>query len=136
MKRRLQWITALGLVTTLFHVEYLTASSCKQLKSFEVQQLCGLVIGRDGVPIPGVVVELVDLRTDLPDIVQTVTTDNQGKFKFADAPVGEYALSVHKTGFAPANQNFRLLKQKHSTRCRRPINVRLELAGSCSSVMP
>jgi hypothetical protein len=134
MKVPLRLPTVLLLVSTVLTIEQLSATTCVQIKPFKVNQLCGLVVDRDNVPIPGATIQLVDLRTDLPDVVDTVRSDAQGNFKFADASPGEYAIRAKFSGFATANQNLLVRKSKPETACRKPISVKLQLAGECSSV--
>jgi 5-hydroxyisourate hydrolase-like protein (transthyretin family) len=84
--------------------------------------------------MPHVLVELTDLRTNLPDVVQTVETDSQGRFSMPDVPPGEYAVGVHLSGFATASQNVMIRKGGGKGGCKKPITIQMQVAGRCSTV--
>jgi 5-hydroxyisourate hydrolase-like protein (transthyretin family) len=133
MKHLVRPTPALVLASVFIAAGNLFATTCISKKPFKIQQVCGLVVVHDDV-VPDVQVELVDLITDLPDVIKTVRTDTEGKFSFSNLPAGEYAIRVRSAGFATASQNFEVGKQKTETRCQKPITVKLEPAGGCSSV--
>ena len=132
MKRSLP---ALVLVMFLaLATQYAPATSCIQSKRFKVRQVCGVVVAPEGTPMPHVPVELIDLKTDLPDVVQAVETDNQGRFVLPDVPAGEYAMRVRLSGFATASQNFELNKRGEKGGCKRRITIQMQVAGRCSTI--
>jgi hypothetical protein len=113
--------------------QYAPATSCVQSKRFKVKQVCGVVAAPEGTPMPHVAIELIDLNTDLPDI-QTVETDNQGKFALPDVPVGEYAVRVRLSGFATASQNLVVNERGDKRGCERPLSIQMQVAGRCSTI--
>jgi carboxypeptidase family protein len=133
MKHMVRQMSAFLLVSVSLAAGDLFATTCIAMKPFEIQQICGSVVVHGDVA-RDVQVELVDLNTDLPDVIQTVRTDTEGKFSFSNLSAGEYAISVRSSGFSTASQNLIVGKRKSKTGCQRPIRVKLEPAGSCSSV--
>jgi 5-hydroxyisourate hydrolase-like protein (transthyretin family) len=128
MKRSL---SVLVLVTFLaLAAQHAPATSCIQSKRFKVKQVCGVVVAPEGTPMPHVLVELIDLATDLPDVVQAIETDNEGRFALPDVPAGEYAMRVRLSGFATASQNFVVSKRG----CKHPIAIQMQVAGRCSTI--
>ena len=83
--------------------------------------------------MPHVAIELIDLNTDLPDI-QTVETDNQGKFALPDVPVGEYAVRVRLSGFATASQNLVVNERGDKRGCETLLSIQMQVAGRCSTI--
>ena len=109
-------------------------TSCIQNKPFKVKKVCGVVVAPEGTPMSHVRVELVDPRTELPDFVQAVETDNEGAFILSNVKPGEYGLRVRLSGFATASQNIAVTAHDRSSRCKRPIRVHMQVAGRCSSI--
>jgi len=134
MKRSL---AVLVLVTVLaLATQYAPATSCIQSKRFKVKQVCGVVVAPEGTPISHAGVELIDLNTNLPDVVQTVETDKEGRFALPDVPAGEYAVRVRLSGFATASQNFVVSKRGGKGGCKKPITIQMQAAGRRSTISP
>ena len=108
-----------------------SATTCVSNKKFKVTQVCGRVTDFRNVPVPMVDVELLDTHSVT---LQQGLTDENGIFTLPNVANGEYAIRVRYVGFAAAWQPFIVTKDKPSTRCKRPMQVRLEPAGRCSSV--
>jgi len=108
-----------------------SATTCVSNRKFKVTQVCGRVTDVSNVPTPMVDVELLDAHSVT---LQQGLTDKDGIFTLANVAKGEYAIRVRYSGFAAALQPFIVTKDKPNTRCNRPMQVRLEPAGHCSSV--
>jgi len=61
----------------------------------------GLVLDASTVPVAGAEVLILDVRTGLLKIQATVS-DEDGRFVFADIPLGQYKLQASAGGFAPS----------------------------------
>ena len=138
MKRRYRSGMALLLLAFVVTVRNSFAASCVQGKPVKVQKLCGVVVDNDNVPIPNATLELTDLRIDLPDIVQTLRSDQNGQFSFVDVPSGEYAIGAKYPGSARAARNVLVGKANQERSARKPspssFDLRAIAAPSQSSV--
>jgi hypothetical protein len=76
-------------------------------------------------------VELVDNQSV---VLQRALTDEDGRFNMPNVAKGEYVLRVKSPYFAAAWQPFIVTKSSANARCSKPMEVRLETAGRCSSV--
>jgi len=110
---------------------YGEATTCVSNKKFKVKQACGTVTDPAGAPIPTVDVELVDNQSV---VLQRALTDEDGRFNMPNVAKGEYVLRVKSPYFAAAWQPFIVTKSSANARCSKPMEVRLETAGRCSSV--
>jgi Carboxypeptidase regulatory-like domain len=108
-----------------------SATTCVADREFTVRQVCGVVSDKAGVRIPDVPVEVLNARSS---VIQSVHTDANGGFRFESIPDGKYILRVNLNGFATAWQPFVVHGSKRSSSCRKPLRVRLELAGYCSGI--
>ena len=107
------------------------ATTCVANKIFKVKHACGRVVDPTGVPIPRVEVELLDSHSS---ILRKAMTNDSGTFDIQNVLPGQYVIRVQFAGFATAWQSFVLTENKPNARCNKPMEVHLELAGSCSSV--
>jgi hypothetical protein len=123
--------SVLLLVFVLVAGLYGTATTCVSNKKFKVKAVCGIVTDPTGVPIPKVDVELLDNHSV---VSQRVITNDEGRFDVPTVPKGEYVLRVKSPLFVPAWQPFIVSKSSANSRCNKPMQVRLDLAGRCSSV--
>ena len=110
---------------------YEGATTCVSNKKFKVKKACGTVTDPTGMPIPKVDVELLDSQSV---VLQRVLTDGDGRFNVPNVAKGEYALRVKSPYFANAWQPFIVTKSSANAQCSKRMEVRLELAGRCSSV--
>ena len=110
---------------------YVGATTCVANKKFTVKKACGTVTDPTGVPIPKVDVELLDKQSV---VLQQTLTDEDGDFNVPNVAKGEYVLRVKSPYFVSAWQPIIVTKNSANSRCGRPIKVRLEVAGRCSSV--
>jgi hypothetical protein len=76
-------------------------------------------------------VELLDAQSV---ILQQAATNDKGIFSFQSIMKGEYVIQIRYAGFATAWQPFFVTKNKKNVRCDKPMKVRLEFAGRCSSI--
>jgi hypothetical protein len=58
----------------------------------------GIVAGRDGAGIEGVRVRLTETDSTAPPM--ETTTEDSGRFSFADVPAGSFQLTISENGFA------------------------------------
>ena len=108
-----------------------TATTCVVNKKFKVKVVCGTVTDPTEVPIPKVDVELLDNHSV---VLQRVVTNEDGRFNMPNVSKGEYVLRVKVPYFVTAWQPFVVTKSNANARCNKPMQVRLGLAGRCSSV--
>jgi hypothetical protein len=107
------------------------ATTCVSNKKFKVKQVCGRVTDPSNAPIPMVSVELSDAHSV---VLQQASTNDKGIFSFQSIMKGEYVIQIRYAGFATAWQPFIVTKNKQDVRCNKPMQVRLEFAGRCSSI--
>jgi 5-hydroxyisourate hydrolase-like protein (transthyretin family) len=107
------------------------ATTCVSSKKFKVKKACRTVTDPTGAPIPKVDVELLDNQSV---VLQRALTDEEGRFNVPNVAKGEYVLRVKSPYFVTAWQPFIVTKSSANARCSNPMEVRLELAGRCSSV--
>jgi Carboxypeptidase regulatory-like domain len=108
-----------------------SATTCVANKRFKVNAVCGTVTDPSDVPIPKVDVELLD---DQSAVLQRAVTNEEGHFSVSPVPKGEYVLRVKSPYFVVAWQPIIVTKNNANARCKRAMQVRLGLAGRCSSV--
>ena len=108
------------------------ATTCVANKIFKVKQVCGRVVDPTDAAIPGVEVELLDSHSN---ILQKALTNESGTFDMRNVLPGQYVIRMQFAGFATAWQPFVLTKSKPNVGCNKPMQVRLEVAGRCSSVI-
>jgi len=108
-----------------------SATTCVASKKFKVRAVCGTVTDPTDVPIPEVDVELLDAQSV---VLQRAVTNEEGHFTMSTVPQGEYVLQVKSPYFVVAWQPFVLTKSNVNARCKKGMQVRLGLAGRCSSV--
>jgi iron complex outermembrane receptor protein len=58
--------------------------------------LTGTVLDPNGIPLPGAA---VSVRNEGTGAVQKMTSDGQGKYAFANLPLGSYTIQVDASGF-------------------------------------
>ena len=73
--------------------------------------------GGDNSPLHDATVQISQLR-------QTVSTDNEGNYEFANVPPGRYTIFVHTEGFADASKTVVLVANANAT-----INFELQIAS-------
>src|SRR5271157_778019 len=105
------------------------ATTCVSNRKFKIKQVCGRVTDPSNVPIPMVNVELLDTHSV---VLQQTPTDEDGIFTFQYVAKGEYVVQIRYAGFGTAWQPLIMTKNRPSGRCKKPVQVRLELAGRCS----
>ena len=110
---------------------YAGATTCVSNKKFKVKKACGTVTDPMGVPIPKVDVELLDNQSV---VLERAITDEDGRFNVPNVAKGEYVLRVKSPYFVQAWQPIIVTKNSANSQCGKPMEVRLELAGRCSSV--
>jgi len=130
MKHKVAWSVRL-LTFLVIAGLYGGATTCVSNKKFKVKKACGTVTDPTGVPIPRVDVELLDSQSI---VLQRVLSDEDGRFNVPNVAKGQYALRVKSPYFVPAWQPIIVTKNSADSRCSKPMEVRLELAGRCSSV--
>jgi hypothetical protein len=108
-----------------------SATTCVANEKFKVKAVCGTVTDPTDVPIPKVDVELLDAQSV---VLQRAVTNEEGRFIMSTVPQGEYVLRVKSPYFAVAWQPFVLTKTNVNARCKKGMQVRLGLAGRCSSI--
>jgi hypothetical protein len=106
------------------------ATTCVSNKKFKVKQVCGVVTDPTDVAIPKVDIALLDHQSV---VLQTAVTDEQGRFTLSGVPKGDYALRVKSPYFEIGWQPITVTKTTNA-HCGKPMPVRLELAGGCSSI--
>jgi hypothetical protein len=121
-----------GLVLTFALAAFLNsgATTCVANKIFKVKHVCGRVLDPTGVPISGVEVELLDSHSN---VLRKAVTSDSGTFDIQNVLPDQYVIRVQFAGFATAWQPFVLTENKPNAACK-PMEVHLEVAGSCSSV--
>lgn len=110
---------------------HLHATTCVANKKFKVKALCGEVTDPYGAPIPKVDVELLDNQSE---VLQQVASGTDGHFSVPRVTKGEYILRVKSPYFVTAWQPVVVRKSNANDHCGKPIRVRLDVAGRCSSV--
>ena len=110
---------------------YAGATTCVSNKKFKVKKACGTVTDPMGVPIPKVDVELLNNQSV---VLKRAITDEDGRFNVPNVARGEYVLRVKSPYFVVAWQPIIVTKNSANSRCNKPMEVRLGLAGRCSSV--
>jgi hypothetical protein len=130
MKHNLAWLVLL-LIFLLIAGLYAGATTCVSNKKFKVKKACGTVTDPTGVPIPKVDVELLDNQSV---VLRRAITDEDGRFNVPNVAKGEYVLRVKSAFFVVAWQPIIVTKTSANSRCSKPMEVRLDLAGRCSSV--
>ena len=121
-----------GLVALLLLLQSpAAATTCVAERVFKVAHVCGTVLDSTGVPIPKVEVELLDMHSA---VLQRTLTDDSGRFRFPDVTKGKYVVRVKYSGFADAWQPFIVTKKSAGAPCKKPMQVRLDVAGRCSSI--
>ena len=128
MKRTITWLILLLVFAGL----YAGATTCVSNKKFKVKMACGTVTDPTGVPIPKVDVELLDSQSV---VLERTITDEDGHFNVPSVAKGEYVLRVKSPYFVDAWQPIIVTKSSANSRCSKPMEVRLDLAGRCSSVL-
>src|SRR5271165_4677548 len=86
----------------------------------------GTVVDPTGAVVPGATVEI---HNPVSKFQQSATTDNAGKFSFANVPLNAYHLTVTLAGFAPYVQDL-------DVRSAVPTNLKitLQIAGTAENV--
>jgi hypothetical protein len=130
MKHMITWLDQLLIFLVLAGV-YAGATTCVSNKTFKVKMACGTVTDPTGVPIPKVDIELLDSQSV---VLERATTDEDGRFNVPSIAKGEYVLRVKSPYFVVAWQTIIVTKNNANSRCSKPMEVRLDLAGRCSSV--
>lgn len=130
MKRKIPWLVLL-LIFLVVAALYLGATTCVSNKRFKVKKACGTVTDPMGVPIPKVDVELLNNQSV---VLKRAITDEDGRFNVPNVARGEYVLRVKSPYFVVAWQPIIVTKNSANSRCNKPMEVRLGLAGRCSSV--
>jgi Carboxypeptidase regulatory-like domain len=126
-------ITSLVLLLIVLVVDglYAGATTCVSNNKFKVKKACGTVTDPMGVPIPKVDVELLDNQSV---VLERAITDEDGRFNVPNVAKGEYVLRVKSPYFVQAWQPIIVTKNSANSQCGKPMEVRLDLAGRCSSV--
>lgn len=126
-------ITSLVLLSILLVVAglYAGATTCVSNKKFKVKMACGIVTDSTGVPIPKVDVELLDNQSVF---LQRTLTDEEGRFNVPNVAKGEYVIQVKFPYFVTAWQPIIVTGNGAKSECSKPMEVRLDVAGRCSSV--
>ncbi|HEX8847481.1 MAG TPA: carboxypeptidase regulatory-like domain-containing protein [Pyrinomonadaceae bacterium] len=88
--------------------------------------LTGRVSDSDGASISGAALTIVNLDTNRS---QTMTTDEEGRYRFSYLPVGPYQLTVEQKGFAQLTQKITLTVGQALD-----VPLRLTVAGISGSV--
>lgn len=81
-------------------------------------QLAGTVRDADGLPMPGILVEVSSPA--LAETVRPVATDARGRYRFAGLPPGVYSITFRLIGFWAERRELQL-----PSGYRMPFNVRL-----------
>jgi hypothetical protein len=123
--------TVLLLIFLLVAGLYAGATTCVSNKKFKVKMACGTVTDPAGVPIPKVDVELLDNQSI---VLKRAITDESGRFNVTNVAKGEYVIRVKSPYFAVAWQPIIVTKKSSSSQCSKPMEVRLDPSGRCSSV--
>jgi hypothetical protein len=63
----------------------------------ESATLAGAIVDEQQSAIPNAKITARHVETNTP---RTVTTDSEGRYRFANLPIGNYELTVEATGFA------------------------------------
>jgi hypothetical protein len=66
-----------------------------------VRNVSGVVVDRDGIPVPGVDIGI--FSEERQELVLKTTSDSDGYFMFKRIPRGKYRLVSHYDPFCPAN---------------------------------
>src|SRR5579863_4883091 len=130
MRHKITWLVLL-LIFLVVASLYAGATTCVSNKKFKVKKACGTVTDPTGVPIPKVDVELLDNQSV---VLQRAITDEDGRFNLPNVVKGEYVLRAKSPYFVFAWQPIIVKKNSANSRCSKPVEVRLDLAGRCSSV--
>ena len=89
--------------------------------------LAGTVRDADGVPMPGILVEISS--AELPQPVRPVATDSRGRYRFDRLPPGTYSMTFTLIGFWSERREIQL-----PSGYRLPMNVRLYGQGESESL--
>jgi hypothetical protein len=130
MKQKIIW-SVLLLIFLVVAGLYAGSTTCVSNKRFKVKMVCGTVTDPTAVPIPKVDVELLDGQSV---VLERAITDESGRFNVPNAAKGKYALRVKSPYFVVAWQPIIVTQKSANSRCSKPMEVRLDLAGRCSSV--
>ncbi len=101
--------------------------------SLKLPVISGVALDIDQIPIPNVCLALFSARKH--QLVATTTTDNLGKYKFDDVPVGQYRLLAKYPSFCTANIPIKIVAQPlKKNKVNKQLLIRMRLANydSCS----
>ncbi|HET9402065.1 MAG TPA: carboxypeptidase-like regulatory domain-containing protein, partial [Candidatus Acidoferrales bacterium] len=88
LTRRAIRITAIGLLALLVWATHTSAQTTGSLS--------GVVTDASGASVSGAALTVKNVETDA---VRSSNTDQAGRYRFSELPVGEYELTVSKDGF-------------------------------------
>jgi Carboxypeptidase regulatory-like domain len=97
------------------------ATTCIPGKKFKVPQVCGIVTDKHGIAVPDAKIELVP--TDRPRETAEISSDQQGRFTFSNAPNGDYEIRIDSRHFWTASQLFTVSRSQQAQKCSQPIHV-------------
>jgi hypothetical protein len=99
-----------------------TANSCKA-KRLKVKHVCGIVADGSGVPIPGVMLQLVSGKDE--PLTPQVVTQSDGRFSFEDAPTGDLLLAISAPQHNSGRWPLKVTGKTKPGQCNRPLKVHL-----------
>ncbi len=110
-------LLALAILLSFAHARAQTTGS---------SSVSGTVADPSGAVVPGATVEI---RNPVSQFTRTATTDNDGKFSFANVPLNGYHMIVTATGFAPYAQDVDVRSAVPTT-----VKVSLQISATAENV--
>ncbi|MBL8236836.1 MAG: carboxypeptidase regulatory-like domain-containing protein [Bryobacterales bacterium] len=108
-------------------VTYVASHTCPR-PELSLTALSGQVLDAAGAPIARATVRL---RNSGRDVVEQLTSDEEGRFASAKQFDGNYELAVSATGFASLRQPVRAALPEDAARPQ-PLRIQLGIGGTCS----
>jgi hypothetical protein len=119
-KTWMRWSLALALLA------WLPVTATAQVA--QVGQVAGEVKDAQGGVLPGVT---LTLESQDRGFVRTAVTDEQGRFRFSQVPLGRYTVQASLTGFQPRTIQNNLVEAERETM----VNVTLAVGGVAETVV-
>jgi hypothetical protein len=121
----------LDLAWTSCGLSYADQAECPQT-ALVVGKVCGAIADVTGAVISNAEVLLLTNEEQI-EVLDKTHSDRAGHFTLEEARDGSYQVVIKERGFHPLHRIVNIHAEGRSKGCRRPIEVRLGVADSCST---